>query len=58
MPILLFVLLVILIAIFGFWDTLAAILGAAVMVALAVLVGLGFLVALGLVVSGRMRAGK
>ncbi len=37
MGILLFVLLVILIATFGFWDTLAAIVGAAAMVALAIL---------------------
>jgi hypothetical protein len=43
LAILLFVLLVILIAAFGFWDTLAAIVGAAVMVALAVLLGLGVL---------------
>jgi hypothetical protein len=43
MGILLFVLLVVLIATFGFWDTLAAILGATVLVVLAVLVGLGAL---------------
>jgi hypothetical protein len=46
MPILLFIVLVILIATFGFWDTLAAILGAAVLAVLVVLlaiaaVGLG-----------------
>jgi hypothetical protein len=43
MGILLFVLLVVLIATFGFWDTLAAILGATALVVLAVLVGLGAL---------------
>lgn len=58
MPILLFVLLVILIAMFGFWDTLTAILGAAVMVVLAILVGLGFLVVLAFLAMGRMRAGR
>ncbi len=53
----LFILLVILIAIFGFWDTLAAIVGATVMAALAVLIGIGLLVVLGMVVLGRIRGG-
>lgn len=39
MGIVLFVLLVVLVATVGFWDALAAILGAAVMVVLAVVVG-------------------
>ncbi|MEX2529971.1 MAG: hypothetical protein WD960_04295 [Gemmatimonadota bacterium] len=39
MPILLFVLLVILVATFGFWDTLAAIFGAALLAVLVVLLG-------------------
>ncbi len=40
MPILLFILLVILIATFGFWDTLAAILGAAALAVLVVIVAI------------------
>jgi uncharacterized membrane protein len=36
MPILLFILLVILVATFGFWDTLAAIFGAALLLVLVV----------------------
>lgn len=44
MGILLFFLIVVLIATFGFWDTLAAILGAAVVVVLAIGVGVAVLV--------------
>ena len=44
MPILLFVLLVILVATFGFWDTLAAIFGAALLAALVVILGIAPLV--------------
>jgi hypothetical protein len=40
MPILLFILLVVLVATFGFWDTLAAIFGAALLAALAVVLGI------------------
>jgi len=40
MSILLFILLVVLIATFGFWDTLAAVLGAAALVVLAVVLGI------------------
>jgi len=43
MPILLFVLLVVLIAAFGFWDTLAAIFGAALLVALVIVLAIGAL---------------
>lgn len=40
MSILLFILLVVLIATFGFWDTLAAAMGAAALVVLAVVLGI------------------
>jgi hypothetical protein len=43
MGILLFVLLVVLVATVGFWDALAALLGAAVMIVLAVVVGIAAL---------------
>jgi hypothetical protein len=43
MPILLFVLLVVLIAAFGFWDTLAAILGAAFLVVLVIILAVAAL---------------
>jgi hypothetical protein len=39
MPILLFILLVVLVATFGFWDTLAAIFGAALLAVLVVVLG-------------------
>jgi hypothetical protein len=44
MGLFLFILLVILIAVFGFWETLSAIVGAAVLIVLAVLLGTGVLV--------------
>jgi hypothetical protein len=40
---LLFILLVVLIAAFGFWDTLAAILGAALLVILVIVLAIGTL---------------
>ncbi len=40
MPIILFVLLVVLVATVGFWDTLAAIFGAALLVVLVVFLGI------------------
>lgn len=43
MPLLLFVLLVVLVATLGFWDALAAIMGAAVLAVLVVLLGVGLL---------------
>jgi hypothetical protein len=48
MGILLFFLIVVLIATFGFWDTLAAMLGAVLMVILAIGVGIAVLVVGGL----------
>jgi len=44
MGLFLFILLVILIAVFGFWETLSAMVGAAVLIVLAVLLGIGVLV--------------
>lgn len=43
MGLVLFVILVILIATVGFWDTLAAIVGAAVLVGVVVVLGIGLL---------------
>ncbi len=43
MPILLFILLVVLVATFGFWDTLAAIFGAAILAVLVVILGIAAL---------------
>lgn len=43
MPILLFILLAVLIATFGFWDTLAALFGAALLVVLVVVLGISTL---------------
>lgn len=55
MSLLLFVLLVILVATFGFWDTLGALLGATVLAGLVVVLGVGIMVVLGMVLVGRMR---
>lgn len=55
MGMLLFVLLVALMATVGFWDTLEAVVGAAVLMALAVLTGIVFLVLGGIVL---LRRGK
>jgi len=55
MGILLFVLLVVLVATFGFWDTLAAVLGAAALVGLAVVLGV---VAVGVGIALFLRKGK
>lgn len=52
MGIVIFVLLVILVAVFGFWDTLGAILGAAGVIVLAVLLAAGIVA---LAVSARNR---
>lgn len=43
MGLLLFILLVILVATFGFWDTLAAILGAALLIVLVIIIGVAIL---------------
>jgi hypothetical protein len=55
MPILVFVILVILIAQLGFWDTLAAVLGAGVMFILLVLLAAALLVLVGMLLMRRMR---
>lgn len=55
MPLVLFVLIVVLIAHIGFWDTLAAILGAAAMIALLVLLALAALALAAALVLRRLR---
>jgi hypothetical protein len=55
MSLLLFILLVILVATFGFWDTLGALLGATVLATLVVIVGLAVMVVLGMLLVSRMR---
>ncbi len=57
MGILLFFLIVVLIATFGFWDTLAALMGAALMVVLVVVLGLGVLALGATLALRRMRGG-
>jgi hypothetical protein len=57
MGILLFVLVVVLIATFGFWDTLAAIVGAALMFVLVALVGLAILGIGGAMLLAKKRGG-
>ena len=57
MGILLFVLLVVLVATVGFWDTLVAIVGAAALVGLAVLAGVAFLVIGGMMILKGGRRG-
>ena len=55
MPILLFVILVILIAQLGFWDTFAAILGGAAMILLFVLLAIALVVLAGILLVRRLR---
>jgi hypothetical protein len=55
MPILLFVILVILIAQIGFWDTFTAILGGVAMIVLFVLLALALVVLAGLLLVRRLR---
>jgi hypothetical protein len=55
MPILVFVVLVILIAQLGFWDTLVAVLGAGVMFVLLVLLAAALLVLVGMLLVRRLR---
>jgi len=57
MSILLFVLLVVLIATFGFWDTLAALLGAAALVVLAVVLGVAAVAVAAMIFMKRARGG-
>ena len=55
MPILLFVILVVLIAQVGFWDTFTAILGGVVMIVLFVLLALALVVLAGILLARRLR---
>ena len=55
MPILIFLVLVILIAQVGFWDTFSAILGGVAMIVLFVLLAIALLVLAGVVLIRRMR---
>jgi hypothetical protein len=55
MPILLFVLIAILVAQVGFWDTLGALLGATAVIALFMLILLGTIVVAGLLIFRRFR---
>ena len=55
MPILLFVILVILIAQVGFWDTFTAILGGALMIVLFVLLAIALVVLAGVLLVRRLR---
>jgi hypothetical protein len=55
MPILLFILLVVLIAQVGFWDTFAAILGGVAMLVLFVLLAIALLVLTGILLVRRWR---
>ena len=57
MPILLFVILVILIAQIGFWDTFAAILGGVAMLVLFVLLAIALVVGAGVLQVRRRRRG-
>lgn len=56
MAILLFVILVILIAQIGFWDTFAAILGGVAMIVLFVLLALALVVLAGILLVRRLRS--
>jgi hypothetical protein len=55
MPLLVFLLLVVLIAQIGFWDTLAAILGGVAMILLFVLVLVAFIALAGVLIFRRLR---
>ena len=55
MPILLFIILVVLIAQIGFWDTFAAILGGVVMLVLFVLLAIILVVLAGILLVRRLR---
>jgi hypothetical protein len=57
MGILVVILLVLLVATVGFWDTLAALMGAAIITVLAVLLALGTLVLGGYLLFTRSRSG-
>ncbi len=55
MPILLFIILVVLIAQVGFWDTFAAILGGVAMLVLFVLLAIALVVLAGILLVRRLR---
>jgi hypothetical protein len=55
MPILIFIVLVILIAQVGFWDTFSAILGGVAMIVLLVLLAIALVVLAGMMLLRRMR---
>lgn len=55
MPILLFIVLVILIAQVGFWDTFTAILGGVAMIVLFVLLAIALVVLAGILLARRLR---
>jgi hypothetical protein len=55
MPILLFIVLVVLIAQLGFWDTFAAILGGVAMLVLFVLLAIALVVLAGILLFRRLR---
>jgi hypothetical protein len=55
MPILIFIVLVILIAQVGFWDTFAAILGGVAMIVLFVVLAIALVVLAGMLLIRRMR---
>ena len=55
MPLLIFLVLVILIAQIGFWDTLAAILGGVAMIVLFVLLAIALLALVGVLMARRLR---
>jgi hypothetical protein len=56
MPILVFIILVILIAQLGFWDTFTAILGGVAMIVLFVLLAIALVVLAGLLLIRRLRS--
>ena len=56
MPILVFLVLVILIAQLGFWDTLAAILGGVAMIVLFVLLAVALVALVGVLIFRRIRS--
>jgi hypothetical protein len=57
MPIILFIVLVILIAQIGFWDTFAAILGGVAMIVLFVILAIALVVLAGVLLLRRLRRG-
>lgn len=56
MPLLVFLILIILIAQIGFWDTFTAILGGVAMIVLFALLAIAFLALLGVLLARRIRS--